>query len=86
MTKRSASKAPAADQQAPDTLNEIYMAHQVHTLAQILLQQLSQGWSAGNAGAVGAPQGSIGWNPVGGIPAGQQGWQCAPPPIVHWYP
>ena len=96
MTKRTANRSTgptrpgtdASPEVGQEQLQEIYTAHQVHTLAQIMFQQLACGWNgATHASYPNATSGpAVGWNPTGQQGMGQPIWHNAHPPIVHWYP
>lgn len=86
----------ATDATSPqDRMNEVYTAHQVHTLAHLVYQQLTAGsppmqppWAPGAESFV--PQqfaGANGQGPGSGWPsAGVAASPCAPQPLIYWYP
>jgi len=89
MTKKSGTTAQAGGTGADltqDKLNELYTAHQVHTLAQLIYQQIAarrgggQPWTP-NAGT-GAPPTMNGQPFTNGWPGNVQG---APQPLMYWY-
>jgi hypothetical protein len=90
MTKKSGSAAPKVESGADVTqekLNELYTAHQVHTLAQMIYQQIAARRSGGpawgpNPGA-GIPSPMNGRPFAGGSPGNAQG---LPHPLMYWYP
>lgn len=91
MTKKTDSATGRADTSAAQSkTNEVYTAHQVHTLAHLIFRQIAAGWGARpwtspGAAAVTSPMPghahAPGW-PAGGT-APQSG---APQPMVYWYP
>jgi hypothetical protein len=85
--KRGTTQEKGGADATQDKLNELYTAHQVHTLAQLLFRQL-----AARANSVGPWTPSAGANPQrqasgGPIP---QTWagarQGGPQPLIYWYP
>ena len=109
MTKKSATTAPqggtgtgpgTGPDMTQEKLNELYTAHQVHTLAQLIYQQVAARRGGGNPWAqspgAGMPFPMSGQQaPMSGQPfqAGQSnpgGWtanaQGAPQPLIYWYP
>jgi hypothetical protein len=84
MTKdRSGRQRSTADEATPaqDSMNELYAAHQIHTLAHLVYRRLSEGWSTAPGAvprpvvhAYGAPVPHVHPMPVPG------------PAILYWYP
>lgn len=79
MTKKTTSGAASPDGMNPtrETLNEIYTAHQVHTLAQLTFQRMAAGRqfpATGYATPWSAPAGARAFAP-GNNPA-----------FLYWYP
>lgn len=69
MTNRRNSTTGAANDTGAtqDNMNQLYAAHQVHTLAQIVYRHLAGGW-----------QGQAGWTPQGNALPQGSGWQGQP--------
>lgn len=96
MTKKTqqATGAPGDAASAQRQMNELYTAHQVHTLAQLLLQQITANRPDPSTWAMstGTPTaGGPGIRPDGvGAPGYfvQTGgaFPVAPQPILYWYP
>ena len=83
-TKKSgAAKSAGGTEKTQKQLNELYTAHQVHTLAHLLYQQIAARRSGGQPWTNGIAQ------PMDGCP-GTPGWmgsaQGAPRPLMYWYP
>ena len=97
MTKKTeTATGPGAAESAQSKLNELYTAHQVHTLVQMLFQQLASSWSGvrpwipptGDGmtpGGPGRPYASP-WH--GAMPPGQgPGFPLGVSrPLTYWYP
>lgn len=87
-TETATGKADATDAQTK--MNELYTAHQVHTLAHLIFQQIAAGWSVcpWTSPAAGAVRSSMpGLTNVPGWPgAGLNSQNGAPQPMVYWYP
>ncbi len=96
MTKKSATTAPkggtgtgqgTGTDMTQEKLNELYTAHQVHTLAQLIYQQVAARRGGGNPWA--QTQGTGMASPMSGQP-NASGWtanaQGAPQPLIYWYP
>ena len=79
-TKKNESTTSGGDAaSAQSKLNELYTAHQVHTLAQLIFQQIASGWSG--------PPNLASWTPGAGV--GQHrtpGVTNASQPLMYWYP
>ena len=69
---------------AQDNLNALYTAHQVHTLAQIVFQQLAGSWS--NRVPCTAPAFGMGGMAPNPFFYGQAFQPAAPPALFYWYP
>ena len=72
---------------AQDNMNELYAAHQVHTLAQIVFRHFA-GWQGGmpwTQPAFGAPTGAGFGTPVA-MQGGPATFPAAPPALFYWYP
>lgn len=90
MTKKS-ENAPATGASGADAaqskINELYTAHQVHTLAQLLYRQIVARRSAGPAWTPGNGVGTP--SPMNGRPF-TSGWTGShpgmPQPLMYWYP
>jgi len=91
MTKKSATTAPqggtgtgpgTGPDMTQEKLNELYTAHQVHTLAQLIYQQVAARRGGQQAPMSGQPFQAGQSNP-GGWTANAQG---APQPLIYWYP
>ena len=97
MSKKSTTasdEATSATANAQENLNQLYTAHQVHTLAQLIFQRLAGEWQTqtGWMPAMGAPMAPPmspsmsppigGANPVLGSGYLQGGAQ----PVLYWYP
>ena len=81
MAKRANVETPNKPTDGRD-LDELYKAHQIHTLAQMLYCQLTSG-AAGGPRWVGSPNPPASWSansahPMGGVPT-------AGPVNAYWY-
>ena len=92
--KTEANKAATSNaQEAQQRMHELYMAHQAHTLAQMIFRQFAGSWPMGHQPWL-APTGEIfahqpfapqqGWTPGMGAPLGFA--PAAVGPLVYWYP
>jgi len=89
MTKKSENTSQAGEAGTDPTqakLNELYIAHQVHTLAQLIYQQIAARRSSGPNWSPNATAGMP--SPTNGQPF-TNGWtanvQGAPQPLFYWY-
>jgi len=90
MTKKSAATEPAGGtgtDMTQEKLNELYTAHQVHTLAQLIYQQIVARKSGGQPWTPSPGAGMS--SPMNGQ-SSPSGWtgsaQGAPQPLMYWYP
>lgn len=91
MTKTKKNPTRATAQEPPtvrENLDELYMAHQVHTLAQMLLQQLACRQVQAGMPAVAFPSGHAGpqpsWPAFATVVA--SGLRQDVPGLNYWYP
>jgi hypothetical protein len=86
-------KTDGTNQEARQRMHELYMAHQAHTLAQMMFRQLASSWTVGQpwispGGDVFAPPPPQSPSPAGCAP-GFGTASFAPgagSPLVYWYP
>jgi len=97
-TKKSETTTGESDAaNAQKKMNELYTAHQVHTLAHLIFQQITAGWSAAQPWA--AQAGPTATTPMPGHPQatswptgagmaqhGAASPNGAPQPLMYWYP
>ena len=90
MTKKNAATEPGGGtgtDMTQEKLNELYTAHQVHTLAQLIYQQIvarrsgGQPWTPSRGGGMSSPMN--GQSSPSGWTGSAHG---APPPLMYWYP
>ncbi len=94
MARKNTSN-PAESNATNPQLDELYMAHQVHTLAQHTYRHLMTGWNRMGGGAPATvapvypgPGPAAAWPPMANPSAqgANPATHGAQPPIVYWYP
>jgi hypothetical protein len=89
MTNRKASTTGVTSDPATaqDNMNQLYAAHQVHALAQIVFRQFAgwQGQTPWTQQPFGAPAGAGFGSPVA-MQGGPMTLPPAPPALFYWYP
>jgi hypothetical protein len=89
--QQPAATAHAGTRQAQDSMNRLYVAHQVHTLANVLFHHIAMSgqdaWGCGGMRPV-QPPGfgySAPWSATSG-PAAGAAHPGATQPLLYWYP